>query len=147
MKKLVTICLMVAFIASPLAVLAEKPIPFSKLPAQAQAFIIEYFDSNSIVLVEKERGRYDKDLYEVKFNNGNKVEFNGEGLWTEINCKHSKVPDAVVPNAIMEVVQLKYPNKPIVKLEVDKRGFEAKLKGGPELHFDLNYTLIFIEED
>ena len=41
---------------------------------------------------------------------------------------------------------MKYPGKEIAKMEVDRRGFEVRVKNGPELHFDLNYVLIMVED-
>ena len=45
---------------------------------------------------------FDKS-YDVIFTNGDKLEFDKKGVWTEVNCKYSAVPVAVVPDAIKEV--------------------------------------------
>lgn len=50
-------------------------------------------------MAKMETDWFDKS-YDVIFTNGDKLEFDKKGVWTEVNCKYSAVPVAVVPEAI-----------------------------------------------
>lgn len=53
-------------------------------------------------MAKMETDWFDKS-YDVIFTNGDKLEFDKKGVWTEVNCKYSAVPVAVVPEAIKKV--------------------------------------------
>ena len=40
-----------------------------------------------------------------------------KGIWTEVNCKYSAVPVAVVPDAIKKYVATNYPDAKMLKIE------------------------------
>ena len=83
------VCL-VAFSASALAD-NDKPISVNQLPATAQQTIKKHFKAKKVALAKMETGLFEKS-YDVVFNNGEKVEFDRRGNWTEIDCKLSSVP-------------------------------------------------------
>lgn len=85
----------------------DKPITFDKLPAKAQQFIKTHFVNKKIAIAKKEVEFIGKS-YDVIFTNGDKVEFSGDGNWTEVKCKYSEVPSAIVPKQILDYVAQNY---------------------------------------
>ena len=79
------------------------------------------------------------------FTNGDKLEFDKKGVWTEVNCKYSAVPVAVVPDAIKKYVTTNYPDAKMLKIERDKYDYEVKLSNGWEIKFDMQFNVIDID--
>ncbi|WP_368325634.1 PepSY-like domain-containing protein, partial [Phocaeicola vulgatus] len=82
---------------------------------------------------------------DVIFTNGDKLEFDKKGVWTEVNCKYSAVPVAVVPEAIKKYVATNYPDAKMLKIERDKHDYEVKLSNGWEIKFDMQFNVIDID--
>lgn len=122
----------------------DKPIQVSQLPQNAQAFIKKYFPNNNVALAKMETDWFDKS-YEVIFTNGDKLEFDKKGAWTEVNSRHSAVPVDVLPDAVRKYVTANYPDAIIVKIERDKHECEVKLSSGWEITFDKKYNVIDID--
>ena len=59
----------------------DKPITFDKLPAKAQTFIKQNFPTEKVAFTKMEKGFLDTS-YDVVFVNGNGVEFDKNGEWT-----------------------------------------------------------------
>ena len=81
----------------------------------------------------------------VIFTDGNKVEFDKKGNWTEVNCKFSVVPQGIIPAPIQKYVTTNYADAKILKIERDKADYEVKLSNGWELKFDSKFNLIDID--
>ena len=78
--------------------------------------------------------------------NGDKVEFDKKGRWTNIDCEHSAVPGAVVPQSIKEYVQKQYPSAKILKLELtDRKGYDVELSNDVDIEFDKKFNVIDID--
>lgn len=122
----------------------DKPIQVSQLPQAAQTFIKQYFPNSKVALAKMETDWFDKS-YDVIFTNGDKLEFDKKGAWTEVNCKHSVVPVAVIPEAIKKYVTTNYPNAKVLKIERDKHDYEVKLSDGWEIKFDMQFHVIDID--
>ena len=80
--------------------------------------------------------------FDVVLNDGTKLEFDNNGQWTEVDCKPSTVPAAVVPAAIAKYVKAQYPNVRIVQIERDSRGYEIDLSNGLDISFDKQFNVI-----
>ena len=111
----------------------DKPIQVNQLPQTAQTFIKTHFPNNKVAMAKMETDWFDKS-YDVIFTNGDKLEFDKKGIWTEVNCKYSAVPVAVVPDAIK-----------MLKIERDKYDYEVKLSNGWEIKFDMQFNVIDID--
>lgn len=122
----------------------DKAISVDQLPAQAKQFISQYFSSSKVAVAKMEKDFFDKN-YDVIFADGNKVEFNKEGIWKEVDCKYSIVPAVIIPATIQTYVSSNYANAKIVKIDRDKRDYEVKLDSGMKLTFDLKFNLIDID--
>ncbi|WP_455674516.1 PepSY-like domain-containing protein [Phocaeicola sp.] len=122
----------------------DKPIQVSQLPQQAQTFIKHYFPNVKVAMAKMETDLFDKS-YDVIFTNGDKLEFDKKGAWTEVNCKFSSVPANVIPAQIQKYVATNYPDAKVLKIEKGKRDYEVKLSNGWEIKFDLKFNVIDID--
>ena len=124
----------------------DKPITFDKLPAKAQTFIKQNFPTEKVAFTKMEKGFLDTS-YDVVFVNGNGVEFDKNGEWTELDCKRSSVPTKAVPAQITKFVKESHPNATILKLERDRYTYEVKLSNFWEIKFDKQFNVIDMDMD
>ena len=61
----------------------DKPITFAQLPAEAQQFVKQNFGDAKVAFVKKESEIFDTS-YDLMFVNGDKIEFDKKGAWTEV---------------------------------------------------------------
>ncbi len=146
MKKLMILtAILMAFGITTACADNDKPIAVNQLPQKAQQFIKAHFPKEKVAFAKLERD-FLETTYEVVFTNSTKLEFKKDGEWKEVDCKYSTVPAKVIPAQIAQYVSQNYPDIQIVKIERDKRDYEAKLTNGLELTFDLNFNLIDIDD-
>ncbi len=122
----------------------DKPIQISQMPQKAQLFIKQHFADSNIAIAKVENDFLQKS-YDIIFTDGNKVEFDRKGNWTEVNCKFSVVPQDIIPAPIQKYITTNYANAKILKIERDLTSFEVKLSNGWELTFDFKFNLIDID--
>lgn len=122
----------------------DRPIRVEQLPAKAQQFIKTHFADSRIAISKVDTDWFDK-TYEVIFTNGDKIEFNRSGEWKDIDCKHSSVPEAAVPEQIKNYIRTNYQGAVVLSLEKDKNSYEVKLSNRVELEFDKWFNLIDID--
>lgn len=145
MKKLVM--MLVCMFAVHTMVMADndKPIQVNQLPAKAQTFIKTYFKSQKVALAKQESELFYKS-YDVVFTNGEKVEFDKAGEWTEVQCRQNEVPAQIVPEGIKNYVKANYPDAKILQIERDKKEYEVKLSNRWEIKFDSKMRVIDIDD-
>lgn len=145
MKKLVF--LLVSLFALSAVSMADnvKPIQVGRLPTPAQTFITTYFKDSKVALAKVETEFMSK-TYEVLFTNGNKVEFDRSGEWTEVLYKTGEIPAEIVPHSIRDYVKRNYPEAVIQKIERDKHKIEVKLSNRWEITFDNKMRVIDIDD-
>ena len=145
MKKLMTlaICLF-AFIGITRAD-DDKPVTVDQLPQKAQAFIKQYFADKQVSLAKQERDFFDKS-YEVMFVNGEKVEFDKNGEWKDVDCKFSEVPADIIPQAIKDHIASLYPGAKVLQIDRDSRGYEVQLNNRLELSYNTSFQLTDIDD-
>lgn len=122
----------------------DRPIRVEQLPAKAQQFIKTHFADSRIAISKVDTDWFDK-TYEVIFTNGDKIEFNRSGEWKDIDCKHSAVPEAAVPEQIKNYIRTNYQGAVVLSLEKDKNSYDVKLSNRVELEFDKWFNLIDID--
>lgn len=122
----------------------DRPVTVEQLPAPAQQVIKTHFAGLKVSLAKVESGLIETS-YDVLFTNGTKVEFDRKGNWTEIMCKGTSVPAALVPAAIGQYVKTNYPDAQIVKIEKDKRKYDVDLSNGVEVTFDSRFKVTDID--
>ena len=139
MKKLVFLLVCLFTLQTVARADDDKPIQVTQMPQAAQQFIKQHFADSKVALAKME-----SEFFYI-FTNGNKVEFDKKGEWTEIDCKHTVVPTATIPTAIRQYVTTNYPDVKVLKIERDKKEYEVKLSNRTELKFDLKFNLIDID--
>lgn len=145
MKKL-AILLVCVFAVSTVAMADnDKPIQIGQLPTAAQTFITKHFKGNKVALAKQETELFDKS-YDVIFTNGEKIEFDRSGEWTEVSCKINGVPAAIVPQGIKTYVESNYPDAKVMKIERNRHEYEVKLSNRWEITFDNQMRVIDIDD-
>mgnify|MGYP000804326718 FL=1 len=86
MKKIVVLFVSMLVLATTASAGNDKPIQVSQLPQTAQQFIKKYFGDRKVAFA-KEESDFRKS-YEIAFKNGDKIEFDRKGEWTDIDCKY-----------------------------------------------------------
>ncbi len=124
----------------------DKPVTIDQLPTKAKSFITEYFSNEKVALAKEEKDFWNS-TFEVIFVNGNKLEFDNKGNWTEVNCKYSSVPEKIVPSAIMSYIKKNYPDCKVLTIEIEKNRTEVKLSNRVEVTFNKNNEVIDIDMD
>ena len=123
----------------------DKPIQVTEMPKAAQEFIKSHFANQSVAMAKVETEFMDKS-YDVIFTNGDKVEFDKKGKWTNVDCKHTQVPVAIIPNAIQQYVGQHYPDAKVVQIELtDRKGYDVDLNNGFDLEFDKKFRVVDID--
>ncbi len=92
-----------------------------------------------------EKELWDKK-YDVVFTNGEKIEFDKNGEWKEIDCKFSAVPDILVPQQIQDHIKKQFPQNKIIQIEKDSKGYEIKLNNKLELKYTPTFQLKEIDD-
>ena len=82
------------------------------------------------------------NMIDVSRKNGDKIEFDRKGEWTDIDCKYSAVPTGIIPAPIAKYVADNYPDNKIVQIERDTRSTEVKLDNRMEIKFDKQHRVI-----
>ena len=118
-------------------------VGIQQLPAGAQKVMTKYFADKTVLTILKER-----DEYEVIFNNGEKIEFNKKGEWTEVSCHTTQVPDILIPDPIKARIKADFANSKIVKIDRSSNGkkYEVKLNNGLEVEFDKKFNVIKVDD-
>ena len=118
-------------------------VGIQQLPAGAQEVMTKCFADKTVLTILKER-----DEYEVIFNNGEKIEFNKKGEWTEVSCHTTQVPDILIPDPIKARIKADFANSKIVKIDRSRNGkkYEVKLSNGLEVEFDKKFNIIKVDD-
>ena len=104
MKKLVLLLVCMFTMHTMIMADNDKPIQVNQLPAKAQTFLNTYFKDHKVALAKQETELFYKS-YDVVFTNGEKVEFDKAGEWTEVKCQQSEVPAQIIPEAIRTYIK------------------------------------------
>jgi len=113
----------------------ERTGTFDQLPKNAQEIIVQHFDKTGIASVKIDND--DKTTeYEVRFANGDELDFDQNGNLKKVECKPNQVPEALIPNEIVAYVKDNHPSTPIVEWEKEKKGSKVELSNGVELIFN-----------
>lgn len=122
----------------------STPIEVKQLPAAARQLLTAHFKTAKVALATKERDGLGW-TYEVTFSNGDQIEFDKKGQWTDLDCKRTRVPSALVPATISRYISANYSGAQVTELSRDKRGYDVRLSNGLELEFDSRGRLTDID--
>ena len=137
--------MMLAFVLTmclPMMADNDRVITFDQLPAQAQTLLKQHFADKVVMIVT-----VDYDDYTVMYQSGEKVEFDKNGNWKDIECYSSKVPADAVPAQISSYISQHYPGKSVIKIERHRSVYEVKLNNGMEIEFNRNFQVIDVDYD
>lgn len=113
-----------------------RSVSYDLLPAAAKHFIQLYYPDTSIANVN----RSDIDgiiIYEVSLDNGQVVDFNSVGDWTEVKAPADEgIPNGIVLKLIAEYLDTNYRGYPINDVVNTGDGYRVTLTTGVVLHFD-----------
>lgn len=123
----------------------DRPINYEELPAEAKSFISTHFGSEEISHIVLDKDFVCSD-YTVAFRSGTKLEFDGGGDWTEIDCGRTSVPEALIPQQIADYVKTNYPDRAITELKREHGNTDIKLDSGLELTFNSRYRIVDVDD-
>ncbi|MBO5552937.1 MAG: PepSY-like domain-containing protein, partial [Paludibacteraceae bacterium] len=118
---------------------------YPEMPLQAQRLIEAHFAKTDVSVVMMDRELLSTD-YEVRLNDGTKVEFDKSGELTKIDCGSKAVPEALIPAAVRSYVTTKFPNTFITEWGRDDRRWKAELNNGLDLEFNKKYEFVRIDD-
>lgn len=113
----------------------ERKISVKRLPEPARTFIGKYFTGMTVVSAEKEKDD-GKVSYSVRLSEGTEIEFDKSGLWTDVDCGFTVLPDGILPDSVSAYIEASYPQETAYKAERKAGGYEVTLTGGTELLFN-----------
>lgn len=114
----------------------DSPVDSKDLPQLAQSFISSHYPGTTItsVFVDKD---HNKTEFDVMLSNGHELTFTPEGEWEDVDAPvGEKVPDSIIPEAILSYVKSSYPQSFINEISKETYGFEIELNNGLDLHFN-----------
>lgn len=115
--------------------MGDTPIKAEALPSAAKKFLKATFPSCNVLYVSK-----DVDFaaveYTVGLECGYKVEFDGKGVWTDIDGKGKALPESVIPEAIRKSVEQRFPGNVVTEISKERGGYEVKLSSDLEVKFN-----------
>ena len=123
---------------------ADKPITVNELPQPALTLIAQNFANHQVALAKMEVDLLDRS-YNVFFTNGDKLEFDRKGNWTEISCKKDGVPAVLIPQPIADYVKTHQPDAKIIKIERENKRYEVNLSNGFEYTFNKKFQPIDVD--
>lgn len=145
MKKIKFLLMMAMVMTMSLTMSADdddRVITFDQLPQAAQTFLKANFATKVPLVVTA-----DWDDYTIRYESGEKIEFNRSGDWKDIECYNNKVLSNVIPEQIVNYVKQNYPGKSVIKIERHRSVYEVKLNNGMEVEFNRNFQVIGMDYD
>ena len=119
----------------------DQVITFEQLPATAQELHKQYFADKVPLIVTM-----DWDDYTIHYQSGEKVEFNKQGEWKEVNCRVSAVPTGLIPEQIKTHIKTTFPGTTIINIDRGRRGYEVNLNNGLEIEYNSTFQVIDIDD-
>ena len=123
----------------------EKVISYLEMPLPAQRLIEAHFSKADVSVVMMDSELLSTD-YEVRLNDGTKMEFDGDGELYKIDCGTKAVPEALIPEAVRSYVATNFPNAFITEWGRDDRRWKAELNNGIDLEFNNKYEVLRIDD-
>lgn len=113
------------------------------LPVATRDFIRKHFKELSVSHIKIEKNLLGIKSYDVILTSGCDLEFDKQGVWTEIDGKRTAIPETVIPTLILDYQKKNFANQQIVSIDKnDTRGYDVKLTNGLELKFDAKCSFI-----
>ena len=122
-------------------------IGYADLPETSKSLIATNFSgAEAKSVTKKDVPDTDGTVYEVHLKNNYEIDFNAQGDLTDISGNDQKLPDGVVPPAILQYVADNYPSDVYIdEMDTEPFGYEVELSNDVELYFDMDGN--FISQD
>ncbi|WP_052958730.1 PepSY-like domain-containing protein [Maribacter thermophilus] len=117
----------------------------TEIPETIQSYITDHFGENMILNAEKETEN-NEVTYEIYLTDNTNLEFNSDLDIVDIDGT-SKLPDSVIPEAILDYTATNYPDNYITDWELELDHQQVELDNNVELEFDMNGDFIRIDND
>jgi hypothetical protein len=113
------------------------------IPGSIKQYVETHFSPNTIIRVVKDF-EFNTFTYEVYLGQNIELEFN-EGLKIISIESISKLPNSVIPQAILDYVAQIYPNSFITDWELEQNHQQVELNTNQDLEFNMDGTFIRID--
>ena len=124
----------------------ETVINAAQLPEAARLFAEAHFPGATFTRVEQQSvAGSDGSIYDTRLSNGFEIDFDAEGNWTDIDGNSQTVPNAIVPQAILDYVAANYASSTVTTIEIENHGYDIELSNGTDLVFNENGEFIRID--
>jgi hypothetical protein len=145
MKKLFLSLVIAMLAVTPMLADNDKMITREELPKKAQLFLTKHFAGVEVLYAKAERDMGIVTSYDVVLDGNMKVEFNRSGEWTNVDCEHSKVPNSILPQGVLDYVSNKFAKSYVVEIERGLMGYDVKLSNDLDLDFDKNGKFLRVD--
>ena len=117
----------------------ERMISYGSLPGKAKTFIETYFPGigAASIIKDKDDGRTE---YTALLNDGTEIEFDGSGNWTSIDCMFSTMPSGIIPEAIADDIEQRYPGSTLYGAEKKTGGYVIDIHDTSQMPVSLRYS-------
>ncbi len=133
MKKTLTI---IALLFVGMTTYAQKTnIGYESLPNDAKDFININFPSVTPAVVLKDTETFDVE-YEVRFNDGMKIEFSEDGEWKEVKNDINCLTFGFLPENIGKYLENNHYGLCVKEIKRELKGFKVELANDVEIIFD-----------
>lgn len=106
-------------------------------PSQAQNVLNKHYANMEVKKIDIDKDDRE-EMYQIKYTNGTKIDFNAKGEITKIKG-NDEIPSELIPSRINDYVAKNRPdNKVITEWEFDGDEHEIEFKDGTEMEFDKN---------
>ena len=123
----------------------DQLITFAQLPAVAQETVRKYFDEAQVSFCTLDREFFGKE-YNVHFNDGTEIKFEGDGSVHKVDCKFRAVPDDLVPAVVRQQCAAMAPQAVIIEWGKDDWGWKAELSNKLEIKFNSKLQMIGVDD-
>ncbi len=124
----------------------DTPITVDRLPAAVKTFVAQKFPAQKILFAEKDSGFFEKTKYEVRLDDGTKIELFKDGTWNKVENKQKGVPASFIPKGIADYVRANYATTPVIKVDKERYGYDVELANDLELKFNEQFQLVGMDD-
>ena len=124
----------------------DTPITVDRLPAAVKTFVAQKFPAQKILFAEKDSGFFEKTKYEVRLDDGTKIELFKDGTWNKVENKQKRVPASFIPKGIADYVRANYATTPVIKVDKERYGYDVELANDRELKFNEQFQLVGMDD-
>ena len=116
----------------------QRKITFNDLPFVSQEFLSAHFPNEVVSYIMEDDEMFDK-TYEVRFIDGDNVDFDAEGVWDNVDCHNDSVPESILDVKILDYINLHVQGTYVVEIDKNRYNYDVELNNGLDLVFDSDF--------